>query len=62
MYTQVQHYIENFNQKHKLGVGVTRLGENSPDGWLFRYFGQWFENYRSNAHFWATFSTAPDMR
>jgi hypothetical protein len=30
---------------------VTRLGEQ----WVNVYFEQWFENYRSNAHFWATF-------
>jgi hypothetical protein len=23
--------------------------------WMVVYFGQWFENYRSSAHFWATF-------
>jgi hypothetical protein len=23
--------------------------------WVIVYFGQWFENYRSSAHFWATF-------
>jgi hypothetical protein len=23
--------------------------------WAIAYFGQWFENYRSSAYFWATF-------
>jgi hypothetical protein len=27
--------------------------------WVLAYFMQWFENYRSSAHFWDTFSTVP---
>jgi hypothetical protein len=29
--------------------------------WVIVYFGQWFENYRSNAHLWLIFSTVPFM-
>jgi hypothetical protein len=38
-------------------VRVTRLGEFSPIGRLFMYFGLLFENYKSSSNYRAIFST-----